>query len=95
VIEHSDQNELGMERFVWLTSSAQELKARTRWHDLKTVSWRNTAYWLALHGMLSLLFCAAQGHLLRDDIIHNGLGSPTSIINQEIASPDRLAYTPS
>lgn len=37
---------------------------------------------LALHGLLRLLFYTIQNHLPRSCTTHNGLGPPTSIINQ-------------
>jgi hypothetical protein len=41
--------------------------------------WRGAAYWLAPHGLLSLLSYRTQDHLLRDGPTDNGLGLPTSI----------------
>ena len=43
--------------------------------ELMQRPWRGAAYWLALHGLLSLLSHRTQGHQPRDGAIHNGLGS--------------------
>ena len=45
------------------------------------------AYWLAPHGLLSLLSYITQDHLPRDGTAHSGLSPPTPIINQEKGSP--------
>ena len=44
-------------------------------------SWRSGTYWLALHGLLSLLSYRTQDHLIRVVRPHNHLGPPTSITN--------------
>ena len=44
---------------------------------------RGAAYWLALHGFLSLLSCRTQDHQLMDGTTHRGLGPSPSIMNQE------------
>ena len=41
------------------------------------------AYWLAPHGLLSLLFYRTQDHQPRDGPTHNGLGPPPSINDLE------------
>jgi hypothetical protein len=48
------------------------------------------AYWLALCDILSLLSYSTLNHLLRNGATHNGLGAPTSIINQEEFSTNLL-----
>lgn len=48
-------------------------------------SWRNTAHWLALHGLFTLLSYINRDHLPEHGSTHRGLGSPSSIINQENA----------
>jgi hypothetical protein len=40
--------------------------------------WRSAAYWIAPHGLLSLLSCSTQDYLSRVDITYNG--SPISTI---------------
>ena len=49
--------------------------------NLQQTPWKNTADWLALHGLLSLLSC----DLPRGHSIHIELGHPKSITNQENA----------
>jgi hypothetical protein len=46
--------------------------------------WSDAAYWLAPHGLLSLLSCTAE-----DTTSHSRQGPSTSIINQ--VKPHRLA----
>jgi len=41
--------------------------------------WKGEVYWLASHGLLSLLSYAAQAQQPRSDIIHHRLDPPTSI----------------
>jgi hypothetical protein len=41
--------------------------------------WMGAAYWLSLHGLLSLLSYRIQNHLPRDSTTHHGLGSLPSI----------------
>ena len=54
---------------------------------------RNTAYYLAPHGFLSLLSYNTQGHEPREGTTHNDLGPfPQSQIRK---MSDRLAYSPS
>lgn len=48
--------------------------------------WRNAAYWLVPNGLLSLLSYTAKDRRPRGDTAHHGLGPPTPIISQEIAS---------
>lgn len=45
---------------------------------------KNTAYWLASSGLLSLPSCIIKGQLPSSGIVHRGLGTPTSVINHEI-----------
>jgi hypothetical protein len=48
--------------------------------------WRRAAYyWLAPHGLLSLLSYRTQDHQPRDGPTHNGLGPPSLITNLENA----------
>jgi hypothetical protein len=46
--------------------------------------WKDAAYWLAPHGLLSLLSYSLQDHQPRDGNIYNAQGLPISAINQEI-----------
>lgn len=50
---------------------------------MKQKSSRDTAFCLALHGLLSLFSYIIQDHLSRSSTTHSGLRSPTSIVNQE------------
>lgn len=43
----------------------------------------NTAYWLDLHNLLSLLFLATPDNMPRGGSTHSGLGPLIPIINQE------------
>lgn len=43
----------------------------------------DAAYWLFLHGLLSLLSYTSQDHMLRGSTAHSELVPPISIINQE------------
>lgn len=47
--------------------------------------WRSAVYWFTSHGLFSLLSYTTQGHLPRVGTTYRGLGSPTSISNQENA----------
>ena len=39
--------------------------------------WKGVAFWLALHGLLSMLSYRTQDYHPRDGTIHHGLGSST------------------
>lgn len=54
-------------------------KAGARRQELTQKPWRGVAYWLAHHGLLSLLSHRTQDHQPRHGITHNGLGPPISI----------------
>jgi hypothetical protein len=56
--------------------------------EMKQKSWSNVAYWLALHGLLSLWSFTIQDHLPRGDVILRELGPPTSIMKQENVPSD-------
>ena len=45
--------------------------------------WKNAAYWLASHGLLSLLSYRTQDYQHRDGTTHNGLCLPPQITNLE------------
>lgn len=64
--------------------SGQELKVRTwRW-ELKQKPWRNAAYQLPPHILLSLLSYTVKSHLSRTGSTHSAVGPPTSITKQEV-----------
>ena len=77
VIKHHAPKHLGQERVCFhlkLTivhhdgKSGQELWWGTWRQALMERPWRNPAYWLAPHGLLSLLSYTIQGHLLNSGI---------------------------
>ena len=45
--------------------------------------WREAAYWLASHGLLSLLSYRTQDHQPKDGTTHHGLNPPPSVTNEE------------
>lgn len=63
-----------------LQSTIRRSQGRSLRQELKAEATESTAT-----GSLSLLSYTTQGHLLRDDIIHSGLGPPASISHQENA----------
>jgi hypothetical protein len=84
----NDQKQLEEEglisSYTWITAqhggkSGQELKAGTWMQELKQRPWRNTADWLASHGLLSLLSCTLRDHFPRDSTTHRELCPPMSI----------------
>jgi hypothetical protein len=66
---------------VYTAYSGQEVKKLQR-------SWKINAYWLTLHGLLSLLSNSIQDLLHTGDTTLYKLSPPTSIINQENAPHD-------
>ena len=56
--------------------SLKQVRAGTWRQELMQKPWRGAAYWLALHGLLSLLSYRTQDHQPRDGPTHNGLGPP-------------------
>jgi hypothetical protein len=57
------------------------VRAGTWRQELMQRPGRDAAYWLAPHGLLSLLSYRTQVHQLRHDPTHNRLGPPPSITN--------------
>jgi hypothetical protein len=49
--------------------------------ELMQRPWRGAGYWLALHGLFSLLSYRTQDYQPRDDTTHSGLGPLTLITN--------------
>ena len=78
----------------WLTlphccSSPKEVRTGTHSHragtwrqELMQKPWRGAAYWLAYHGLLSLLSYRTQDNQPRDGTTHHKLVPPLSITNQ-------------
>jgi hypothetical protein len=62
VVKHHDQKQFGKERPTLsnLCSSLKEVRAGTWKQELVQRPWRAVAYWLAHHGLLSLLSYRAQ-----------------------------------
>jgi hypothetical protein len=56
-------------------------KEGSRRKELMQRPWRNVAFWLAPHGLLTLLSCRTQDHHSRDGTTQNALGPPSSITN--------------
>jgi hypothetical protein len=54
-------------------------KAATWKQEVMRRSWRDAAYWPALHDLPSLLSYRTQDDQPRDGTTHNGLGLPPSI----------------
>lgn len=46
-------------------------------------AWRYTACWLALQGLLNLLFYSTQDHLPRGDTAELGWALPSQVISRE------------
>ena len=75
----------------WKKSGQELLNRAKNWRqELMQRPWRGAAYWLAPHGLVSLISYKIQDHQPRDGTTHNGLSSTTSITNKEI--PYRFAY---
>ena len=79
--------------------SGQELKqGRNLEAGADAEAVEGAAYWLASHGLLSLLSYRTQGHQPRVETTQNGLGLPPSITNYENAlqaclQPDLIEVT--
>jgi hypothetical protein len=56
-------------------------RAGARRQELVQRPWRDAAYWLAPHGLLSLLSYRTQDHQPRGSTIHNWLGLLPSVTN--------------
>ena len=94
MIKHHEQKQLGEER-VYLVSTSRSLfiirnhqdrnsnRAGTWRQELMQRPWRDTAYWLSHHSLLSLLSYRIQGHLPRNGTTHIGQDPPPSITNYE------------
>lgn len=100
MIKHHDQIKLWRKGFVCLTldvtscylrKSGQALKAGTGKQEQKRR--RSAAYWLALHGFLSLLSQTTQDHLPRAGSSHDML-APSPYLSPLKKILDRIAYWP-
>jgi hypothetical protein len=87
-MKHYDQRQVGEEN-VYLASTSTTLfiiagsqDRNSNWagtwrQELRQRPWKGAAYWLALHGLLSLLSNRIQNHQPRDNgTTHSGLGLP-------------------
>ena len=84
--EHDDKKQTwGAKGLFLLTAyrpSDREAKVATWRQELKQRPWRGAAYWLAPHGLLSLLSYRPQDHQPRYDTIHSRLGLDQSLIKK-------------
>ena len=77
----------GFHSHIWLiTKGSQDRnsnRARTWRQKLMQRPWRDASYWLAPHGPTQPAFVSygTQGHQPRNGPTHNGLGSPSGIVN--------------
>lgn len=62
-------------------SSSKDLETGTWRQEMMQKPWRDAAYRLAPHGLLSLHFYRNQGHQSKDDTTYNELGPPTLVTN--------------
>jgi hypothetical protein len=69
--------------------SLKEVRTGSWRQELTQRPWRGVAYWLASHGLRSLLFYTTQNHQLRDGPTHKGLGPPHQSLIKKM--PYRLA----
>lgn len=82
-----------MEGSVWLTcpsysQSLREVKARTQ--QERQEPWRKAVYWLAFHGLLSLLSYTIHDHLPRCGTTHSVQSLSPQLLTKR--TPHRLAY---
>ena len=86
--KHHDQKQVGEGRvYSACTSTPQSIiggsqdrnshRIGTWRQELIQKPWRGAAYWLAPHGLLSLLSYRTQDHQPRDGPTHNGQNPPT------------------
>ena len=64
-------------------SGQKRNRAGTWRKELMQRPWRDVAYWIAPHGLLSLLSYRIQDHQPRNGTTYNGLGPPLLITNRE------------
>ena len=87
-MKQHDQTQLGEERVCLAYASVhhqrksgQKVRAGTWRQELMQRPWGVAAYWLAPHGLLSLLSYKTQDQQAMNGTTHNGLGSPLPITN--------------
>jgi hypothetical protein len=89
-MKHRDQKAVREERVysahtstAWFIFGGSQVRNSNRagtWRqELMQRPWRGAAYWLAPHGLLSLLCYRTQDHQPRDTTTHIGLGPPSLI----------------
>jgi hypothetical protein len=76
----------GLFHLTIFSPSLWEVRAGTLRQEQEQSPWRTAASWLHLPGLLGLISFIPQS-LSRDGTALSGLGSPTSIINQENRPP--------
>lgn len=65
---------MGRKGIMWFTIRIRVLHCGKISQELKQRPWRNAAYCLASHDLLSLLSIYKQDHQLRGGTTHSGLG---------------------
>lgn len=99
VIKHHSQNKVGEERVYFILDlnvyhrgkPEKELKARTQRRETDAGPRRNSAHWLALHGLFSLLSYSTRDYMSGGGAAHSELDPPPiNIINQEDAPQANL-----
>lgn len=87
LIKHHHHSSLGRKGFISSDNSLITLSLREGKAESQSRKWsrskRNMAYWLVLHGLLSLFNYTTQNHLPRDSTTPSGLSSPLLIINKK------------
>jgi hypothetical protein len=93
VMRHHDKKQVGVERVYLAYSPTSQVPTEDRtgtWRqELKQKSWRDVPYWLAPHGLLSLLSYSTQDHQPRYSTTHMDWVLPYQSLIKKIS------YTPS
>ena len=90
------KSNLGRQGFISLTvsydsSSSKAVRAGTWKQELMQRPWREAAYWLAFHGLLSLLSNRTQGHQLRGSTTRKAQALPQQTLIKKMTY--RFAYS--
>ena len=73
------EGRFGLHFHITVSQDRHPNRAGTWRQELMQRPWRGAAYWLAPHGLLSLLSYRNLDHQPRDGITHNSLGPPPSV----------------